>query len=350
MKKLFFTIILFAVFAFGLNAQTLFVENFGYTVGDSLQNNGWTLHSGTTGPILVVSPSLTYTGYPLSGIGNAAYMDSVDYEDVNRTFTEQTSGSIYVAFMVNVKTARSAGDYFLHIGPTTLSTIFRLRIFVKDTMGTNILFGASKGSNAGTASVYFSNTLFNYNTTYIIVAKYTFNAGTTTDDEVKLYAFTSPALPTTEPATPLLGPLTDATTDLLNAGTIALRQGTAGQRPSLFIDGIKITKSWSSIIASVHNITTVADNFNLSQNYPNPFNPSTKIQFALPKSGYTTLKVYNTLGEEVSSLVDSKLNNGTYEVEFSGANLVSGTYFYKLNFNGTDGSYFSDTKKLTLIK
>jgi hypothetical protein len=103
-------------------------------------------------------------------------------------------------------------------------------------------------------------------------------------------------------------------------------------------------------LTSVQNISTIVDNFILSQNYPNPFNPSTKIQFALPKSGYTTLKVFNTLGEEVSSLIDSKLNNGTYEVEFSGANLVSGTYFYKLNFNGTDGSYFSDTKKLMLIK
>ena len=86
-------------------------------------------------------------------------------------------------------------------------------------------------------------------------------------------------------------------------------------------------------------------NYNLSQNYPNPFNPTTKINYALPKSGYVTLKVYDVLGKEVATLVNEAKNAGNYSVEFNASNLSSGMYFYKIDVNG-----FSEVKRMMLVK
>jgi hypothetical protein len=85
--------------------------------------------------------------------------------------------------------------------------------------------------------------------------------------------------------------------------------------------------------------------YKLSQNYPNPFNPTTKISYALPKSGLVTLKVYDILGKEVATLVNEVKNAGNYSVDFSASNFTSGVYFYKIETNG-----FSDIKKMMLIK
>ncbi len=95
--------------------------------------------------------------------------------------------------------------------------------------------------------------------------------------------------------------------------------------------------------------SNVPDNFSLSQNYPNPFNPVTNIKFDLPSNGFVTLKVFNMLGEEVSSLVNQNMTVGTYKVDFDGANLSSGAYFYKLTVNNSNGSY-TDVKKMILVK
>lgn len=85
--------------------------------------------------------------------------------------------------------------------------------------------------------------------------------------------------------------------------------------------------------------------FKLEQNYPNPFNPSTKIQFAIPKEGSYELKVYNLLGQEVSTLVSGRLSPGSHTVDFNGNQLPSGVYIYRLTGNGVNLS-----KKMLLIK
>lgn len=90
---------------------------------------------------------------------------------------------------------------------------------------------------------------------------------------------------------------------------------------------------------------SVITNYELSQNYPNPFNPETNIKFAIPKSGYVSLKVFDIMGREVASLVNSNLENGEYEVSLDGSNLTSGIYFYQLK----SGS-FVDTKRMILLK
>jgi N-acetylneuraminic acid mutarotase len=89
----------------------------------------------------------------------------------------------------------------------------------------------------------------------------------------------------------------------------------------------------------------IPETYSLSQNYPNPFNPETKINYALPKSGLVTLKIYDVLGREVMTLVNEMKSAGNYIVDFNGANLSSGIYFYSLKSGD-----FTSVKKMTLIK
>ena len=89
----------------------------------------------------------------------------------------------------------------------------------------------------------------------------------------------------------------------------------------------------------------IPNRYDLSQNYPNPFNPTTNIQFAIPKAGFVTMKVYNLLGQEVATLVNEQKNAGSYQVDFNAANLTSGVYFYSIKA----GNY-SVTKKMLLLK
>ena len=86
-------------------------------------------------------------------------------------------------------------------------------------------------------------------------------------------------------------------------------------------------------------------NFNLSQNYPNPFNPLTTIEFNLPQSKHTTLKIYNILGAEVATLVSDKLSAGMHKYTFDGSNLASGVYYYQV----TAGD-FREVKKMILLR
>ncbi|MDP2366110.1 MAG: T9SS type A sorting domain-containing protein [Ignavibacteria bacterium] len=88
----------------------------------------------------------------------------------------------------------------------------------------------------------------------------------------------------------------------------------------------------------------------LQQNYPNPFNPTTKINYTLKSDGVVTLKIFDSVGQEISTLLNEFKTAGEYEYHFSANgghayNLVSGVYFYQVN----SGSY-TDIKKMILIK
>lgn len=85
--------------------------------------------------------------------------------------------------------------------------------------------------------------------------------------------------------------------------------------------------------------------YSLSQNFPNPFNPTTNIKFSIPKNAQTYLKIYDVLGNEVSTYFDEFLNAGTYNILFEAQNLSSGIYYYKLVSGG-----FTETKRMMLVK
>ena len=108
-------------------------------------------------------------------------------------------------------------------------------------------------------------------------------------------------------------------------------------------DGVLITN------VDADKSINVPETFELMQNYPNPFNPGTKISWIVPIDGWQTLKLYDVLGKEISTLVDEYRKAGKYEINFnSGIDtniLTSGVYFYQLKAGN-----FISTKKMILIK
>ncbi len=90
--------------------------------------------------------------------------------------------------------------------------------------------------------------------------------------------------------------------------------------------------------------------YSLEQNYPNPFNPSTTIRFALPVTSNVSIKLYNALGQEVTNILNATLEAGVHETIFNAVRLSSGVYFYMINARGFNGSTFTSTKRMILIK
>jgi hypothetical protein len=116
------------------------------------------------------------------------------------------------------------------------------------------------------------------------------------------------------------------------------------------LDSAEIANTWNQNLGIITGIphtptSNIPSSYSLSQNYPNPFNPVTKISFDIPKNGFVSLKIYDLLGREVSTLVKEVKTPGSYIVDFDGASFASGTYFYRLESNG-----FVSTKKMLLIK
>ncbi len=108
-------------------------------------------------------------------------------------------------------------------------------------------------------------------------------------------------------------------------------------------------------LATITRITPQLNNdidlpsvFNLHQNYPNPFNPSTTIRFTLAEQSVVTLKVYNLLGQEVTTLINKEeLDEGEQTIDFVADNLSSGVYFYKIT---VDGGRYQEIKKMVLLR
>ncbi|MCW8813983.1 MAG: T9SS type A sorting domain-containing protein, partial [Chlorobium sp.] len=106
-------------------------------------------------------------------------------------------------------------------------------------------------------------------------------------------------------------------------------------------------------VSNTQESPVTPDNFNLYQNFPNPFNPTTKIQFTIPSITLrhaqsdvpVTLKVYDVLGNEVTTLVDEEKVSGSYQVDFNGTGLTSGIYFYRI-----EAGNYTETKKMVLLR
>lgn len=99
------------------------------------------------------------------------------------------------------------------------------------------------------------------------------------------------------------------------------------------------------IISSVSHIEEFPDRFILYDAYPNPFNPSTKISYRIPTYGIVLLKIYNSLGQDISTLVSKNQEAGEYIAEFNAKGLASGFYYYRFQFNNR-----VETKKILLLK
>jgi len=90
---------------------------------------------------------------------------------------------------------------------------------------------------------------------------------------------------------------------------------------------------------------SVPGNYSLQQNFPNPFNPTTNIRFDLPRDTKVSLVIYDVRGRQVAELVNSRLNAGSYNVDWDASNFPSAIYFYSLTADN-----FRAVKKLVLVK
>lgn len=101
-------------------------------------------------------------------------------------------------------------------------------------------------------------------------------------------------------------------------------------------------QSW---VTDVNLETNMPENYSLKQNYPNPFNPSTVIRFSVPERANVTLKIFNSIGQEVATLLNGDMSAGNHQVNFNASALSSGIYFYQIS-----SANFTATKKMILIK
>ena len=301
-----------------------FVENFDFPAGDNLSIHGWTAHSGIgTQSITVNNGGLTFPGYPLSGIGNAALVDN-NGEDVHRLFENVTTGAVYYAFMADV--VNNPTGYFIHLAPNPHNTFdFRARVWIKGT-SPNTSFGLSYASS----DTIFTPQSYSLGSTYLVVVKYEIVAGDF-NDIVSLFVFSSSdPLPPTEPA-PTIGPITNATTSAdIIPGSINLRQYNASE--NVIVDGIRIGTTWSDVVpvelksfsASVKN-NTVTLNWKTSTETNNR---GFEVQRKTTNSDWVNISFIDGNGTSTESHEYSYVDNG----------LQSDKYYYRLkqiDFNGS---------------
>ena len=98
-------------------------------------------------------------------------------------------------------------------------------------------------------------------------------------------------------------------------------------------------------VFELNNNNNILDGFRLGQNYPNPFNAKTAIQFDVKERTAVILKIYDTYGREVTTLINKTFEAGQNEIIFDATGFASGLYFYKIEMKE-----FEDTKKMLLLK
>lgn len=208
--------------------------NYGSTAGNLKDVNGgnWSVFSGSVNPIKYVVPGLTFAGYAGSGVGGGVISEngSGSREDQFRTFATQTSGTIYVAQLVNIATA-AGGDFFTSLRDPAGGYFNRL--YVKDDGGKPAI-----GLGKSTATTAYSPQALSYGTTYLVITKYDFASGLSS-----LYVL-SGAIPVLEPAN------ADATTDTgtgpVSLVNVIIRQNTVALTTSF--DGIRVATSWKQAV------------------------------------------------------------------------------------------------------
>ena len=131
----------------------------------------------------------------------------------------------------------------------------------------------------------------------------------------------------------------------IGQGDSPLNSVTVGKELSAFVQQFYQSNFDDTILPVEDEKNLIVDEFKLFQNYPNPFNPTTTIRFTISDVRFTTLKLYDVLGNEIKALVNEEKSTGNYEVKFDASSLPSGIYFYQLRAGS-----FVETKKMILLK
>ncbi|NUM77390.1 T9SS type A sorting domain-containing protein [candidate division KSB1 bacterium] len=126
-------------------------------------------------------------------------------------------------------------------------------------------------------------------------------------------------------------------------------QNHEGHVGALSSSSLQVVVGAGANLALLRNSRTVTE-YQLYQNYPNPFNPETMIAYDILEAGHVTLQIFNTVGQEVRTLIDETQSPGAYQVRWDGRNtfgqtLPSGIYFYRLQ-----AGEFVQIRKMTLVQ
>ena len=329
MKKL-FTLSVMGTFLFlQVKSQTLLIEDFNYTSTD-ISGNGWSIHSGTADAIGTTT-GLSYTGYPGSGIQNAANMIGAGYDyNLPLSTSQSTNGDvIYTSLLVKFTepgTSALSGGYFFHLGNRTNATTFSsfcARLWAKMSASGNINLGITNGTTAA-----YTATTYALNTTYLVIIKYTIN--TSGNDEILMW-IKNTDVPATEAAagTPNVTLTTEAGQDIINA--VALRQSPG--IPNLVIDGIRVGKTWAT---SVLPVTLKSLSASLINNQP-ILNWSTGNEINFDYFGVEkSLNAQDFV--EIGKVSSNKISNGS-SYQFADITKALSNQFYRLRMVDNDGTF-----------
>ncbi|MDR3610584.1 MAG: T9SS type A sorting domain-containing protein [Ignavibacteriaceae bacterium] len=306
-------------------------EDFDYPASELLKAHGWTAFSGVdTNSITITSPGLSYPGYANSGIGNAVFL-TTSGEDVYRKFDSGdtlNSGSIYVSALIKVISAGPwvnnfpTWDYFLHLGNG--STDYGALLFVSSNES-GFRFGISNKPNT-----VVGGRLCNFNTTYLVVIKYSFIAGNSND---VASLFVNPSLLGSEPS-PDASYSGWPSVDLSYVDRIYLRQGSADNAPTLIIDGIRVSNSWGDAPLPVE-LSSFGSNVrgqNIILNWSTQTEKNSE-KFNLERKTIATNWV------DIGAVKAAVLSNSPKQYSFTDKNLQSGKYQYRIKMFDNDGTF-----------
>jgi len=302
-------------------------ENFSYTIGTDLTANGWNITGTNASPtVKVTAASINYSGYLSSGIGDEVSL-STSGQDVNKTFTAQTTGVVYTSILVNVASSTTTGDYFFHLGATTIGTTFHGRVFIKkDPSSNNFAFGISKTGAVGLA--VFTPYSYVTGTTYLLVLRYTIVSGATNDFAS---IFVNPTLNAVEPISGWTSSTDNTAADLANIGSVALRQGSASNAAALKIDGIRVATTWADIVGAVSSSPTITTTGSLSAFSTIVGTPSATQTYTVAGSGLTN-DIVITAPAKFEISTNSGTNwNTTYTLTQTGGTVSTTTITVRYN-------------------
>lgn len=294
----------------------LLIEDFNYTAGDLLTDHGWTSHSGgTTNPILVTSPGLTFNGYVGSNTGFSAGVNNTG-QDVIKSFGAQSTGTVYTSFLVKASASTAAGVYFFHYLQTSGSSAHRARTFISAAPDVGKMF---VGLTFNSATAANSQTVLNFDQTYLMVVKYEIVDGTD-NDKVSLYVFAEGDNFTSEPTAPFLGPVTGTAVDITPT-YVVLRQDEAVQR--ITVDGFRVKKHWQLNADDPSSTINPDDNSDLKHIYPNPVTDGV-LNIVSNSTALKQITVFDYSGRKV-------LETTVFSNRVDVSKLTAGVYMLKLN-------------------
>jgi hypothetical protein len=346
MKKIFTLLLLIPFIS---NAQ-LMIEEFNYSTGQltsaasgaNVSGGNWVSFSGTGNYIPVVAGSLSYAGYGSSGVGNKIQVvySTSSSEDVRRSFTAITSGTVYFSFLINVANTTGlgpnsgTGDYFMSFRNEagTGSQGFKGLLLIRQgtTAGTFQL-GVDPSTAAGATPVFASADLA-INTTQLVVMKYEIVAGAGNDI---ISLFVNPSLAGTEPAPSATVTANATDTEPGQIDGIAIRQNNNSGvgTPNADLDGFRVSQGWYNaplpLTLLAFNGTLNNEVVNLSWSTTNEVNVSS---FSIERS--VNGKEFSAIGK-----LAAKGSITSNEYNFTDEKAVAGVSYYRLKMVDNDGAY-----------